>query len=99
MDPDRENVLRIKMIFGNACFLCTRVKGAFFLHACCNMIDGFLWRVIILHAAYTTKVRSRFHWMKVKDGFMAYSFSQDRNREAVPPTRRNGIFENAYLSL
>ena len=33
------------------------------------------------------------------DGFMAHSFSQDRNREALPPARRNGIFENAYLSL
>ena len=81
------------MIFGNACFLCTRVKGVFFLHACCTMIDGFLWRVIILRAAYTTKVCSRFRWMEVKVGFMAYSFSQDGNREAVPTTRRNGILK------
>ena len=35
----------------------------------------------------------------MKDGFTAHSFSQDRNREALPPTRRNGIFENAYVSL
>ena len=44
MYPDRENVLRIKMIFGNACFLRTRVKGAFFLHACMHY-DGWFFVV------------------------------------------------------
>ena len=87
------------MIFGNACFLCTRVKGSFFLHACMHYDGWFLRLVIILHAAYTTKVRIHSHWIKMKDGFTAHSFSQDRDREALPPTRRNGIFGNAYVSL
>ena len=44
MYPDRENVLRIKMIFGNACFLCTRVKGAFF-PACLLHYDRWVFMV------------------------------------------------------
>ena len=39
---DRESVLRIKMIFGNACFLRTLVNGVFLLQACMHYDGGFL---------------------------------------------------------
>ena len=97
--PDRENVLRIKMILGNACFLRTLVNGVFLLQACMHY-DG--WFLVVNNRfawAYTTKACIHFHGINVKVGFMAHSFSQDRNREAVPTTRRNGNFENAYPSL
>ena len=72
------------------CFL--RMKNmfgnmVFILHACCTVVSVFELSFCMRCAC------------QVKVGFMAYSFSQDGNREAVPTTRRNGIFENAYPSL
>ena len=40
-------------------------------------------------------MRSRFRWMKVKVGFMVYSFPQDGNREAVTTTRQCGFLKVA----
>ena len=57
------------MIIGNACFLCTRVKGAFFLHACMHYDGWFL--VVNNHFACGVHDES------------VHSFSQDRNREVL----------------
>ena len=76
------------------CFLYARTKGVVFYHAC------------LLHCGECElSFCMRCAW-RVKVGFAVYSFSQERNREAVPTMSmrffesiRSGIFESTQPSL